>query len=76
MLDLTGEFKMVHHVSLNFINGIKVSTILLDGQYETCVFEGDDSNVVGYYDTEEDAIAGHNRIMAEFCLNGLHLVNS
>lgn len=67
---------MVHHVSLNFINGIKVSTILLDGQYETCVFEGDNSNVVGYYNTEADAIAGHNRIMAEFCLNGLHLVNS
>lgn len=67
---------MVHHVSLNFINGIKVSTILLDGQYETCVFEGDDSNVVGYYSTEVEAIAGHNRIMAEFCLNGLHLATA
>ena len=65
---------MVHHVSLNFFNGVKVSTILLwEGHYETCVFVDDDSNVVGYYDTEADAIAGHNRIMAEFCLNGLHL---
>jgi hypothetical protein len=61
------ENEMVHHVSLNVINGIKVSTILLDGQYETCVFDSSGSNVVGYYSTEAEAIAGHNRIMAEFC---------
>ena len=64
---------MVHHVSLNVINGVRISTIFLAGEYETCVFEGDDSNVIGYYSTEAEAIAGHNRIMAEFCLNGLHL---
>ena len=57
---------MVHHVSLNVINGVRISTILLDGQYETCVFEGADSNVIGYYSTESEAIAGHNRIVAEF----------
>jgi hypothetical protein len=57
---------MAHHVSLNVINGVKISTILIDGQYETCVFDSRGSNVIGYYATESDAIAGHNRIVAEF----------
>jgi len=67
---------MVHHVSLNVINGVRISTVLLwkirpdtPDSYETCVFEGDDSNVIGYYSTEAEAIAGHNRIVAEFCLS-------
>lgn len=57
---------MVHHVSLNVINGVRISTISLDGQYETCVFDSSGSNVIGYYSTEAEAIAGHNRIVAEF----------
>jgi hypothetical protein len=70
---------MVHHVSLNVINGVRISTVLLwkvrpdaPDLYETCVFEGEDSNVLGHYDTEGEAIAGHNRILAEY----QNLVNS
>jgi hypothetical protein len=59
-------------VSLNVILGVKTSTVLLPKQhandkdiYETCVFESDDSNVIGIYETEAEAIAGHNRIIKE-----------
>lgn len=59
-------------IALNVINGVKTSTVLLYKMnsddpdiYETCVFEGDDSNVIGIYQTEAAAIAGHNRIIKE-----------
>ena len=61
------------HVSLNVIGGVTISTVLLskryaddNDSYETCVFQPDgDSNVIGCYSTEEEAIAGHNRILKE-----------
>ena len=61
------------HVSLNSIGGVTISTVLLpkregddSDSYETCVFQPDgDSNVIGCYLTEEEAIAGHNRILKE-----------
>ena len=61
------------HVSLNSIGGVTISTVLLpkregddSDSYETCVFQPDgDSNVIGCYSTEEEAIAGHNRILKD-----------
>ena len=61
------------HISLNHIDGVTISTVLLakreaddNDSYETCVFQPDgDSNVIGYYSTADDAIAGHNRILKE-----------
>ena len=61
------------HISLNVINEVRISTVLLpkrcaddSDSYETCVFQPDgDSNVIGWYSTEEEAIAGHNRILKE-----------
>ena len=52
------------HVSLNVIGGVTISTVLLskrcaddNDSYETCVFQPDgDSNVIGCYSTEEEAI--------------------
>lgn len=59
-------------IALNTICGVTTSTVLLDKLrpndpdiYETCVFEPDTSNVIGIYDTEDEAIAGHNRIIRE-----------
>jgi hypothetical protein len=61
------------HLSLNEIGGVTISTVLLpkreaddNDSYETCVFQPDgDSNVIGYYSTGDEAIAGHNRILKE-----------
>lgn len=59
-------------VSLNIILGVETSTVLLAKMhaddkdiYETCVFESGDSYVIGVYETEAEAIAGHNRIIRE-----------
>ena len=60
-------------ISLNEIGGVTISTVLLpkreaddSDSYETCVFQPDgDSNVIGYYSTADNAIAGHNRILKE-----------
>lgn len=63
---------MSEHVSLNKIGNVTTSTVLLykkyesdEDVYETCVFEDDDSTVIGMYSTVDDAIAGHNRIIKE-----------
>ena len=61
------------HISLNVISKVRISTVLLpkregddSDSYETCVFQPDgNSNVIGWYSTEEEAIAGHNRILKE-----------
>lgn len=47
---------------------VRVSTVRLPvphngGQYETCVFAGDDSDVVERYKTSVEAAAGH----AKYC---------
>jgi hypothetical protein len=64
---------MPERISLNEIGGVTISTVLLpkreaddNDSYETCVFQPDgDSNVIGYYSTADNAIAGHNRILKE-----------
>jgi hypothetical protein len=64
---------MPERISLNVIGGVTISTVLLpkreaddSDSYETCVFQPDgDSNVIGYYSTADNAIAGHNRILKE-----------
>jgi hypothetical protein len=64
---------MPERISLNEIGGVTISTVLLpkreaddSDSYETCVFQPDgDSNVIGYYSTADNAIAGHNRVLKE-----------
>lgn len=56
-------------ISLNRIGNKEISTVLLyrfDNEprvWETCIFEDNgNSDVVARYDTEAEAIAGHNQI--------------
>lgn len=64
---------MPERISLNEINSVTISTVLLpkreaddSDSYETCEFQSNgDSNVIGWYSTADDAIAGHNRIIKE-----------
>jgi len=61
------RFKMPERIALAAAPGVEVSTVQLNsvGQgYETCVFYSNgDSRVVGTYDTRDEAIQGHRKVV-------------
>ena len=67
---MSNTFQPPVQISLNKINGMEISTVLLPRfsndpkVWETCIFDDDgNSNVVSRYTREIDAINGHNRLI-------------
>jgi hypothetical protein len=68
--NMSNTFQPPVQISLNKINGMEISTVLLPRfsnepkVWETCIFYAKgNSNVVSRYTTEIDAINGHNRLI-------------